>query len=282
MLKYAVFGLFALAGCSLFGQGGPVTASDPTTWPTPPTNAPATPGGLRQREPQQPPASGSYTVPPGTRVLMNMINSVSTKQAQVGDRIYLETAFPISATNHIVVPQGSWVTGTIIEVKRPGRVKGRGELQVRFDSLTLPNGVSRSFRSDLSQVDGRSNQDLNREQSKIKGPSDKMGDATTVMTTTAEGAGIGAAVGAAAGHIGAGAGLGAGAGAAAGLATVLLSRGPDATLTKGSSVEMTLDRPLTFEQSDLDFSKVPPRATLTEGSPPPTPQRRTLGFPFPL
>jgi len=72
-------------------------------------------------------APGTFQVDPGTRILLNMINSVSTKQALVGDRLYLETAFPIVSSGHIIIPQGSWVTGTITDVKRPGRVIGRGE-----------------------------------------------------------------------------------------------------------------------------------------------------------
>jgi type IV secretion system protein VirB10 len=211
-----------------------------------------------------------------------MINSVSTKQAQVGDRIYLETAFPVLTGNRIVVPQGSWVTGTVTLVQRPGRVKGRGELEVRFDSLTLPNGVTRNFRSDLGALDGRSGEDLNREQSKVKGPTDKTGDANTVITTTAIGAGTGALAGSVAGHPVGGGLIGLGAGAAAGMAAVMLTRGPDATLSKGSSVEMVLDRSLTFQRDELDFSGAPPRATLTEGSQTAPAQRKTLGLPFPL
>jgi hypothetical protein len=38
------------------------------------------------------------------------------------------------------------------------------------------------------------------------------------------------------------AGIGAGAGAAAGLAAVLLTRGPEATMHKGSAVQMVLNR----------------------------------------
>jgi hypothetical protein len=34
---------------------------------------------------------------------------------------------------------------------------------------------------------------------------------------------------------------------------VLLSRGPEAILAKGSSLEMVLDRPLQFKASELDF-----------------------------
>jgi len=35
---------------------------------------------------------------------------------------------------------------------------------------------------------------------------------------------------------------------------VLLSRGPDAVLAKGSTIEMVLDRPLTFTESELNFT----------------------------
>ncbi len=229
--------------------------------------------GLKQRQGSEP-SKDALQVDAGTHILLNMINSVSTKQAVIGDRIYLETAFPVLVSGHIVIPQGSWVTGTITEVKRPGRVKGRGSLQVHFDSLTLPNGVSRNFRSDLGAVDARSDETLQREGSKVKSGGDKKGDTGTVVGASTAGTVIGSGVGAAAGHAGMGAGIGAGAGAAAGLMGVLLTRGPEAVLTKGSTVEMVLDRSLTFEPSDLNFSGAPPRATLSEGGREAEPQQR--------
>ncbi|MBX6326197.1 MAG: hypothetical protein IRY93_09205, partial [Chthoniobacterales bacterium] len=36
-----------------------------------------------------------YTVEAGTRIPLGLINSISTKHSAVGDRIYLETVFPI-------------------------------------------------------------------------------------------------------------------------------------------------------------------------------------------
>jgi hypothetical protein len=61
-----------------------------------------------------------------------------------------------------------------------------------------------------------------------------------------------------------GLGIGAAAGAAAGLVGVLLTRGPDAVVPKGSTVEMVLDRPLSFTEGDLNFGNYqPPR----QGSP---------------
>ena len=94
-------------------------------------------------------------IPRGSHALLRLINSVSTKNAAEGDRIYLETVFPILNNGRIVIPPGSWVSGTVTEVKRPGRVKGRGELYLRFDCLTLPNGVTREFRARVGGIDGR-------------------------------------------------------------------------------------------------------------------------------
>ena len=95
---------------------------------------------LKRLEPQK---AGAFVLDAGTRIPLSMLNSVSTKHSAEGDRIYLETIFPIMANGRIVIPPGSYVAGTVTQVKRPGRIKGRGELYVRFDSLTLPNGVTR-------------------------------------------------------------------------------------------------------------------------------------------
>lgn len=235
------------------------------------TSNAGSPQSLKQRDSNSP---APYQVDAGTHILLSMINSVSTKVALPGDRIYLETAFPVLSNGRILIPQGSWVMGTVTEVKRPGRVKGRGEMQVRFDSLTLPNGVTRSFRSDLGSVDARDNETLKREDSKITGPGDKKGDVGTVVGTTAAGTIIGSGVGGAAGNVAKGAGIGAGGGAAAGLLGVLLTRGPDATLSKGSTVEMVLDRPLMFSEQDLNFAGAPPSRPISDdGRPAPAPSR---------
>jgi len=209
-----------------------------------------------------------YTVQAGTRIPLGLINSVSTKHSVPGDRIYLETVFPIVIDSHIVIPPGSYVTGTVTEVKRPGRVKGRGELYVRFDSLTLPNGVTRDFRSRIGSVDARGDERLDKKEGEIQGDSNKGGDTRTVGEGAAAGAGIGAIVGSTTGHAGLGAGVGAAAGAAAGLAGVLLTRGPDAVLAKGSTIEMVLDRPLIFAASEVNFSSTGAAGHFSDGGGP--------------
>src|SRR3989454_9496157 len=203
-------------------------------------------------------SSGNYIVEPGSKVPLSLINSVSTKHSVEGDRVYLETVFPILVNGKIVIPPGSYVAGTVTQVKRPGRVKGRGELYVRFDSLTLPNGVTRDFRARVGSLDGRAAEDFDRVEGKIKSEGNKAEDARNVGEAAAAGASVGVLAGAASGHYGMGAGIGAAAGAAAGLVGVLLTRGPDAVLAKGSTVEMVLDRPLLYNEAELNFGPMQP------------------------
>jgi type IV secretion system protein VirB10 len=179
------------------------------------------------------------------------------------------------ANGRIVIPPGSYVAGTVTQVKRPGRVKGRGELFLRFDSLTLPNGVTRDFRARVAGVDGRASEEFDKSEGTIKSEGNKSGDARNVGEATAAGASIGVIAGGATGHYGMGAGIGAAAGATAGLMGVLLSRGPDAVLAKGSTIEMVLDRQLNFEETELNFGNVQP-ARFSDG-PGPAPSQKSSG-----
>jgi type IV secretion system protein VirB10 len=220
-----------------------------------------------------------FTVAPGTKIPLSMINSVSTKHAAEGDRIYLETVFPILVDGRIVIPPGSYVAGTVTQVKRPGRIKGRGELYVRFDSLTLPNGVTRDFRARMGALDGRASEDLDKDEGKLRSEGNKSGDAQRVGEATAAGASVGAISGSIAGRPGMGAGVGAAAGAAAGLMGVMLTRGPEAVLAKGTTLEMVLDRPLQFDESEL-ADPASARRPLNDGSGP-LPSRKQQAVPMP-
>ena len=230
---------------------------------------------------QTEPASGEYTVEAGTKMPLSLINSISTKHSAEGDRVYLETAFPVLVNGRIVIPVGSYVAGTVTQIKKPGRVKGKGEMYVRFDSLTLPNGVTREFRSRMGGMDGNAAGTLDKAEGKVTSEGNKAGDARTVGEVAGAGASVGAIAGSAAGHAGMGLGVGAAAGAAAGLIGVLATRGPDAVLARGSTVEMVLDRPLNFNQGDLDFGNYQPPRAAPGGSAPDGGNKNRSAIPMP-
>ncbi len=239
MLRYG-FGIVALTAGMLAGQ-------------TPPAESPAAQTPAQNAAAQAPEAPAVYRVAIGSKVPLSLINSISTKHSVAGDRVYLETAFPILVNGRIVIPVGSYVSGSVTQVKKPGRVKGRGEIYIRFDSLTLPNGVTRLFVARIGGLDGTAAGQLNQSEGKVVSDGNRAGDARTVGETTAAGASVGAIAGSAMSHAGMGLGIGAGTGAAVGLIAVLATRGPDAVLAKGDTVEMVLDRDLTFTDEELNF-----------------------------
>ena len=217
----------------------------------PPSPPPVPTSQLRPRNDAiQPPSTPDYVLAPGTRLLLRLTNSVSTKHTKPGDQIYLQTAAPIFQNGKLVVPQGSYVTGTVTESKEAGRIKGKAALNFRFDILTLPNGVTRDFRSRAGSVDARGN--LDKSEGRITADGTRGKDAGTIAKTAGAGAGIGTIVGAAAGHVGTGLGIGGAAGAAAGLAGVLASRGQDVILPSGTTMEMVLDREIRFTPEELN------------------------------
>ncbi len=93
--------------------------------------------------------------------------------------------------NRMVIPQGSYVMGTVTNSVRPGKVKGKGEFYLRFDSLTLPNGVTRDFHAALSNIDGGAPGTVDRAESGVKSDGGVGEDMKTIGKTAGVGAGIG-------------------------------------------------------------------------------------------
>lgn len=205
----------------------------------------------------RPASSGqTITVASGTRVGVILENGISTNSAKPGDSVYFRTSFPITMNNKVVIPVGSYLRGEVTDAKRPGRVKGRGELRIRLNTLILPNGYTVDLNAEPRSTDGGSGTKTDSE-GKITGPGGKGKDAETIATTTATGAGIGAI---AAG--GKGAGIGAGIGGIAGLAAVLLSRGPEAQLPRGSSMDLILEHDLQLDADQVHYTNVGQPSTM--------------------
>ena len=175
-------------------------------------------------------------VPAGTVIPVTLTTRISTKHAKDGDGIYGKTAFPITVDNKIVIPEGSYLRGKVTEVKRPGRVTGKGELTLNFQTLVLPSGITIPIYTSLGGTSGAGEK---KGEATVQGDSSKGEDAKTVGTTAAEGTLIGVIA-----NRGKGAAVGGAGGAVVGTAAVLLSRGKDLVLEPGTTIEIVLDRPV--------------------------------------
>jgi hypothetical protein len=182
-------------------------------------------------------------IPAGTHILLRMMNSINTRTAAEGNQVYLQTAAPVAINDQIVIPAGAYVQGTISHVRRSGRVKGRAELGIHLDTMTLPSGKTVKIAPRLESVDSNeSGQQVNSENQIAQAPQ-KERDAARIAIT----AGSGAAIGGIAGASWHGAGIGAAAGSAVGLATAMLTRGSEVELRQGTTLDVALARDLRIE-----------------------------------
>lgn len=196
--------------------------------------------------PSDPAPVQAITVASGTKIPLTLKQGITTKSARPGDPVYAQTAFPITADNQIVIPAGTFVQGEVQRVVRPGRVKGRAELQMSFTSMIFPNGYTVMLPGAVQNTPGSTSNSMKGKEGTIQGDSSKGKDVGTVVGATAPGALIGALA-----DGGKGAAIGAASGGVLGLATVLLTRGPEVTLGTGDSVEMVLESNI-----ELDPTKI--------------------------
>ena len=237
--------------------------AQPTNPPAPPvTSAPppaaagtasstsaATPATPASEASAAPKSGSTVEVPIGTNLPLVLHNGISTHSAKVGDPVYFETLFPIMIAGRVAIPAGSYVSGEVTETKRAGRVKGRAELMIKLNTLILTNGYMVNLNA-VPRSAGTGGGEKVDNEGKVIGDSDKAGDVGTVAKTTAAGAGIGGL----ATRSATGVGIGAGVGAAAGLMAVLLTRGPDAELPRGTTVDVTLNRPILLDAEKDQFT----------------------------
>jgi hypothetical protein len=218
--------------------------------PVGPQTAPPTPVYAPQpaAPPQRNMSADKITLPAGTRLGVVLENGLSTRNAKSGDSVYMRTSFPITQNNRIVVPVGSYIRGELVDVKRPGRIKGRGEFRLRLNTMIFPNGYTVDLLAVPRSADGAGKETTDSE-GKVTGPGGKGKDAQTIAETTATGAGIGAIADGAKGL-----GIGSGIGAAAGLAAVLSTRGPDAHLPRGTAMDVVIERELTLDGNQIQYT----------------------------
>ncbi len=195
------------------------------------------------------PADPEIMVPTGTVLPIILGSYLNSRSSQVNDTFYADIAYPIYIQQHLVIPKGSTVKGYVTQVVRPGRIKGKGKLAVRIDSIILPNGVNRDLVAAFRGIHGPGNEKIDRKSETMEGEGTKGADTGEIIGTTGQGALIGAISGG-----GKGAGIGAGAGAALGLGTVLLTRGRDLVLEPGTQFDLELRQPLRFAYPELDFT----------------------------
>jgi BON domain/YMGG-like Gly-zipper len=214
------------------------TPAPETPPPPPPAPAESRPAAAKPAEPKPPPPPPPpppprvVSIPTGTLVDIQMIDSIDSSKNKAGEKFLATVATPIRVNDETIVPKGADIYVALAEAKSAGKMKGQSELQVELDHLEL-QGKSYRMRSSIVQQTGKSR-----------------------GKETAKRVGIGAAIGAGIGAIaggGKGAAIGAGVGAGSGAAVQIF--------TKGKQVVIPSETKLGFElQEPVEITLAPPKA----------------------
>lgn len=168
---------------------------------------------------------GGFIIPSNTQIVAVLNNDLNTQNVREGDRFTMTVRSPGQY-------EGATIEGRVMSVNRSGRITGRSEMTLDFESIRLRNGQSHDFAGILESVrtpEGEvvrvDNEGAVRENDQTK----------TTVTRTAIGTAVGAIIGAIAGG-GKGAAIGAAIGAGAGAGSVYVQGRNDLELNAGTEV----------------------------------------------
>jgi hypothetical protein len=95
------------------------------------------------------------TPPDGSVVQARLMTPLSSAAAHQGDRVEAIISRPVFDDGHLIVPQGSFLEGTVIQVQ-PARHPGRnGQLRIAFRELRLDKGVETKVQATLAGVEAQ-------------------------------------------------------------------------------------------------------------------------------
>lgn len=176
------------------------------------------------------PPSGEQTIsiPADTELIVELLGDINTKQSKVGDKFQARVIAPYEIS-------GAIVEGRIEKIQKPGRIKKRAELSLRFDQIRLSERRWSNFNATLAEVLPYKGDNVRRVDAEgvVEGRSSTKDDSIKVGATTGTGLVIGAVAG---GPVGAA--VGAGVGAAFGVGAVIIERGKDIKLIQGQQLRV--------------------------------------------
>jgi len=243
-----VLSLAAGACCSGLAQTGPAPA--PATSPA--KVDPTLPAALAPADAASPAAAKkTYTVPAGTKVLLQLRSAVNTKSAKPGDGVYLASTFPVVVGSRVMIPAGVYVQGVVDRVARAGRMKGRAQLDLHFTSIIFPNGTVVEIPGVINSLPGAKDRTVKGDEGTVEQQGNKGRDVARAAEIGLGGATVGTVGGAASGHPLEGAAIGGLGGVAVGTVVALFTRGDDINIESGTPVEMVLQRPMILEEENL-------------------------------
>jgi hypothetical protein len=178
-------------------------------------------------------SGGEFVIPNGTQLVAVLNTNLSTQAARDNDRFTMTVRSPGQY-------EGAIIEGYVTNVDRGGRVTGRADMTLNFDSIRMRDGRTNRFAGILDSVRTPDGQNVRVDNEGA------VREGTSQTTRTVQRAAIGTAVGAIIGAIaggGKGAAIGAVLGAGAGAGSVYVQGRNDLELNTGTEVTIRATGP---------------------------------------
>ena len=92
-------------------------------------------------------------LPPGSVVHARLATPLTSATSQQGDVVEAVISQPLlDGDNKLLLPQGSRLSGTVSQVQPARRMKKNGQLRIRFQELTPPDGIQEKVDATLEAV----------------------------------------------------------------------------------------------------------------------------------
>ncbi len=176
--------------------------------------------------------TGDFYIPNGTRLTAVLNNTVTTKATQVGDKFTMNVTSPDIYRNAVI-------EGRVAQIDNSGRVSGRANVSLEFDSIRMRDGRSYRFAGVIDSVRAVNGDDVSVTN---EGTVRDSNQTKKTVTRAGIGAALGALIGAIAGG-GSGAAVGAAVGAGAGAGSVLIQGRDNVELGQGTEFGITATGP---------------------------------------
>jgi hypothetical protein len=190
-------------------------------------------------------AQEAVSLPAGTAVRMKLETPISTTISKAGDTFSGRVTQPVMHEGKTVIPVGASVQGKVVRVSEPRRIKGRPTIELRPESVTMPDGSRFALNAVVVDTDPAADTEVDDE-GKIKGKGRDGADNRNLIIGTAGGGTIGAIAGGGKGLL-----VGAAVGATAAV-TYWLTKRKTAELVAGTEIIMELSRPMSMAAAEAD------------------------------
>jgi hypothetical protein len=105
-------------------------------------------------------ASINAAPPQGSSVHVRLMTGLSSATAQKGDDVEAVLSQPLFHESRLVVPQGSRLKGSVVQVRPARRLNRNGQLRMVFHELVLPDGIEQKVEASLAGVQAGKGQDV--------------------------------------------------------------------------------------------------------------------------